>query len=387
MPLSRIYLGASPLYEQTIWRAVGVDLGRLHTLAQRIAWGILMGERLKINLDQAVDQILAQFDNQFAAHVAVMLARLYQGRQDAARTHLLRAQSLVTPDHPWASLVPGSAWWAGVPTQQEVEEVEPGRVYRVTTEDCCGTNPFVNVGAATFVRMRSGKLIYINPVKLAEPVAARIRQLGEVTHIIAPAKYHSDYVPLAAQQFPKARTFGVPAHRRYRKVAHIRFDGYLDDAAPLFPGELDQITMQGVDLGDVWFIDRPSATLLVTDSLMLMRRVPGDEAFYSPYGIFYAWAWGIIDRVGVPSYQPSMWQDLRAYQASMKRALAHDFAYVGSSHGLWHVIATDARAELSRSLAWLLALSRFEWLGLLAGFVRRHPGIFSRLVREQLAEL
>jgi hypothetical protein len=384
MALSPIYLGADADHEQQVRRAAGVDIARLHVLAQRAAWGIIMGDRVGVDLDGVVDRLLAEFGDQFAAQVTAAHVRVAQGRQDAAREHLKRARELVSAQHPWSELVPTEERWDRPAPAQTVEEVEPGRVYRVASQNTSAEKPISNPGVATFIRVRSGELVCINPVQMDDAVAARVRELGDVTHIVTPATFHFEYVPLAQRQFPKARTYGVPGQKGFGPVAHVRFDDYLDDAAPLFPGEIDQVTMRGVQVGDVWFIDRASGTVLITDSVFLARSAPGDDAVRGPFSDFYVWAWGIADRIGLPSYQPVMWQSLPEYQASLRRALEHEFLHAGSNHGSWHVLERDARDELRRSLAWLLDLSRLQGLGHVAGFVRRHPGMFLGLLRYAL---
>jgi hypothetical protein len=260
----------------------------------------------------------------------------------------------------------------------------PGRVYRVAADNLSPGKVFGSRGVGRFIRMRSGELVYVNPVPLTDEMGERIRALGDVTHIVLPAKYHSDHAIRAKHLFPKARLFGVPAQRDYPNLAHLPFDGFLMDDAPLFPGELDQVTMQGVDVGDVWFVDRASRTLLVTDALFV-TRLAGAEEFETPFGLFYNWAWGVHDRVGIPSYQPAMWSDIALYQASLRRALALDFDHLGSCHGSFRGIEGGAKEKLRERLGWLLELGRFGALRYLGDFVGRHPVVFYRFVKEQIA--
>jgi hypothetical protein len=48
-------------------------------------------------------------------------------------------------------------------------------------------------------------------------------------------------------------------------------------------------------------------------------------------------------------------------------------------------IEGSARGELGQRFAWVLELDRLSAVGYLADFVRRHPGVFARLVKEQFA--
>lgn len=383
MSFSKIYLGAARDFEDSLRRATNAKLGPLHVAGQRVSWGILMGERVGIDLEAEARRLQEQHADQVPAQVALALVRVAQGKRTEAERHVDEARKYAGEESPWAPVL-DPALWTGESRAATFTEDVPGRVYRVVVHHRTDGTAFANPGAATFVRMRSGELVYVNAVALDDAMVERIRALGEVAHLIAPAKYHSNHVPLAQRQFPKAETWGVPGHRRYPGVAHIRFDGYLDDAAPLFRDELDQVTIRGVDVGDVWLVDRASKTLLVTDAVLFAQRAPGDEPFQAPFRTFYTWAWGLGDRFGIPSYQPAMWQDIRAYQASVRRALECDFESIASCHGPWRTVPRDGKAELASGLSWFLGLSRFDAAVLLGDFVRRHPGVFARLVKEQI---
>jgi hypothetical protein len=382
-----VYLGEHASFESSLERFSSGPIASLHIGAQRVAWGILMGDRVGVDLDVAVRELEKKHGDHFATHVAAALARRAQGREHDADKHLSRARELLEPGHPWAALLPTDADWRAAPLSPKLIEEEPGRVYRVVAENKKDGAVFGNRGTARFLRMRSGELVLVNPVAIPDAVAEEVRSLGDVTHIIAPAKYHSDYVPHARALFPKARVFGVPGHRGYPNVAHIKFDGYLSDDAPLFPGELDHVALEGVDVGDVWLVDRASKTLIVTDAVFFTRLDTPDAADYAtPFGTFYTWAWGVFDRIGIPSYQPAMWNDLGRYQASLRRALALEFENVASCHGPWRSIEGRARDRLRENLGWVLELGKLGGVGLLGDFARRHPGMFFRLVKEQLAK-
>jgi hypothetical protein len=141
-----------------------------------------------------------------------------------------------------------------------------------------------------------------------------------------------------------------------------------------------------VDVGDAWLLDRASRTLITTDAVFLTStRTGGSEAFATPFGTFYCWAWGVFDRVGIPSYQPAMWSDISAYQTSLKRAFELEFDHVASCHGPWRSIEGNARQKLADRLSWILELGRFSAMGHLGHFVRRHPRVFYSFAKEQIA--
>jgi hypothetical protein len=381
---SKIYLGTALAYETEVRRAVGERLRDLHVAAQRVAWGVLMGERLGIDLEREVVPLVERFADEPAAHATIAVARAAQGRTDEMRRHIAEARERVSSSHPWAGMIAALDKLTTEGADLDLVEEEPGRCYRIYAAQALPGIPSANPNVATLLRMRSGELVCINPVAIDAALADRIRALGDLTHIIAPAKYHSEQVARVKALFPRARAWGVPAHRRYPGVRSVPFDGFLSDEAPLFPGELDQITMRGVDVGDVWLVDRASRTLIVTDAVFFTESIPGVDRYRTPFSQFYCWAWGVHDRVGIPSYQPPMWSDIRAYQASLRAALERDFDHIASCHGGWRCTRVGGKEALRNGVGWLLELDRTRALGLRGEFVRRHPRVFYRFARAQI---
>jgi hypothetical protein len=380
---SKIYLGADIAQENEIVRALGKDVASLHVGAQRVAWGLLMGERVGVDLDATVKELLERHDDEPMAHVTVAVARFGQGKKDDAEKHLEHARERMRDDHPWRALVDSTRALTSFVSEPRLVEEDPARVYRVIAVKSAPGIDCANVNVATFLRVKSGALVCINPVKMTDELVRRIRKLGDVTHVIAPAKYHNENVLGALEAFPEAKAWGVPGHEGYDGVKDIPFAGLLRDDEPLFPDEIDQVTMHGLDLGDVWLIDRASRTAIVTDSVLVQAR---DDRYRTPFGAFYRWAWGLHERdIGIPSYQPPMWKDLSTYQASMRRALEHGFDNVASSHGAWKCSDGDDKALLQRSVEWFLALDRIDGIRLVADFAWRHPKMTYRFVKEQIA--
>jgi hypothetical protein len=377
---SKIYLGSDIAHENDIVRAIGKDVSSLHVGAQRIAWALLMGERVGVDIDSEVKKLVSQHGDEPMAHVTIAMARTGQGRKDEAAKHLEMARERLREDHPWRELVDAAQQLGKFEREPQLVEEVPGRIYRVIAVKSAPRITSANVNVATFLRVKSGDLVCINPVVMNDALVARIRELGDVTHVIAPAKYHNENVLEALAAFPGAKAWGVPAHAGYEAVKDIPFTGLLSDDAPLFPGEIDQITMQGFDPGDVWLLDRASSTVIVTDAILMSP--PSDE-YRTPFGLFYRWAWGLHERdVGFPSYQPPMWKNLPDFQASFRRALEHDFTDVASSHGSFRAVS---KAELSSALDWFLDLKRVDGLRLVADFAWRHPKMTYRFLKEQIA--
>lgn len=381
MGYSKIYLGAEIAHENDIVRAIGKDVSSLHIGAQRVAWALLMGDRVGVDLDAEAKTLLAAHGDEPMAHVTVAMARMGQDRKEEATRHLEEAKAKAGADHPWRSIVEIAQQIVTFERKPRFVEEVPGRVYRILAVKATPRITAANLNVATFLRVKSGDLVCINPVAMSDDLVAKVRELGDVTHVIAPAKYHNENVVSALAAFPEAKAWGVPAHAGYAEVKDIPFTGLLSDDAPLFPGEIDQITMFGLDPGDVWLVDRASSTVIVTDAILATS--PGDE-YRTPFGAFNRWAWGLSGReLGFPSYQPPMWTKLGDFQASLRRALEHDFTNVASSHGAW---TCADKAKLSSVAEWLLGLGDIDRLRLVFDFAWRHPKMTYRFMREKVEQ-
>jgi len=379
MRVSKLYLGMSDDFESEAWERVGPNLAELHRLAQRICQAALAPARCAQDLPAILERLEQRAGEHFMGQLARAFGFRLLRREDDADGAFRRASELVCKGDPWAHLVPDVSAWRAPMRRASLIEEEHGHVYRVTGETRAAGAVFGTLGVGRFLRMESGDLVYVNPVPLTAEVISALREIGSVAHVIAPAKYHFEHVVAARQAFPKARVWGVPAHRGFDRVTHLKFDGYLDDADPLYPDELQQLTIHGNDVGDVWLLYRRARTIMVTDALFFAGPgAPDALDFDSPFRRFYAWAWGVSGRHGVPSYQPPMWRDLAAYRASLARVFELDFDAVAYNHGSWRVIPRDGREHLRSALGFISELTAWDGLLLTCDFVRRHPGLVYR---------
>lgn len=357
------------------------NLDELHWFAQRVCQYARNASADRKRLSKLLPRIDQRVGCHFMGQLTLAMAHRVLGNSEQAHDAWAAARERTTSGHPWSSVVPDhTRWTASIPPAQLAEE-EAGRVYRIVGETRHPGAVFGTLGVGRFIRLTSGALVFVNPVPVPEHVAAQVRDLGEVRHIIAPAKYHSEHVMAAKRSFPNALAWGVPAHRGYARVATVEFDGLLDDDHPLFPDEFDQITLHGNDVGDVWLLDRASSTLITTDALFYSESLATSE-YSTAFSTFYAWAWGVWGRNGIPSYQPPMWRDLPRYQEALRRALALRFEYVAYCHGSWRAIENHGTSRLGDALGWITQLSRLEGARLTLDFVRRHPLVVYRALRD-----
>lgn len=381
MQTSRLYLGEPPEVEAALRAESPCNLDELHWLAQRVCQYARSASADRKRLSKLLPRIDQRIGRHFMGQLTLAIAHRVLGNLEQAHSAWTSARELATSGHPWSRVVPDHArWTACTPPPQLVEE-EPGRVYRLVGETRHPGAVFGTLGVGRFIRLSSGALVFLNPVPVPEHITAQVRDLGQVQHIIAPAKYHSEHVMAARRSFPNAQAWGVPAHRGYAKLSNVKFDGLLDDDKPLFPDEFDQITLHGNDVGDVWLLDRASSTLITTDALFY-SQAPATSDYSTAFSTFYAWSWGVCGRNGVPSYQPPMWRDLPRYQEALRRALALRFEHVAYCHGSWRAIENDGTKRLGDALRWITQLSRLNGARLTFEFVRRHPLVVYRALRD-----
>jgi hypothetical protein len=381
MQTSRLYLGEPVDVEAALRADSPCNLGELHWLAQRVCQYARSASADRERLSKLLPRIDKRVGRHFLGQLTLAVAHRVLGNSAQADDAWAFARELAPSGHPWTRVVPDHARWTGsIPPPQLVEE-EPGRVYRLVGETRPPGAAFGTLGVGRFIRLSSRALIFLNPVPVPEHVAAQVRALGQLQHIIAPAKYHSEHVMAARRAFPDAQAWGVPAHRGYAKVAGVAFDGLLDDNNPLFPEELDQVTLHGNDVGDVWLLDRASSTLITTDALFY-SEAPASSDYSTAFSSFYAWAWGVSGRNGVPSYQPPMWRDLPRYQEVLRRAFGLGFEHVAYCHGSWRAIENNGAKRLEDALRWITQLSRLDGARLTLDFVRRHPLVVYRALRD-----
>jgi hypothetical protein len=129
----------------------------------------------------------------------------------------------------------------------------------------------MNVGTRmTIMRLRSGSLVVISPIQIESPEA--IRELGPVSHIIAPNLYHHCFIAEFKALFPEAQLWAVPGLRAKRPDLSI--DAWLDGAGQIqeqisyFPFRgFRCLDLKGPSLlNEIVFLHIASQTLILTDT-------------------------------------------------------------------------------------------------------------------------
>jgi hypothetical protein len=205
----------------------------------------------------------------------------------------------------------------------------------------------------TVARISGSRLVVHNPFRLHTEDLAKLRDLGEVTAIVAPNAFHDSETPWMAAEFPSARVFCPAvslAKLRKRGVANPE---PLETAWPdEWQNELACFTIRGLRaaLAESVLLHRPSRTLILTDLAFNM----GDGS-----NVFERWffRWNRIQNRFGPSriFEWIFVRDRAALAESLRALATENFDRIIMNHG--EVIRENGRAEFERAFEPLISLN------------------------------
>lgn len=202
----------------------------------------------------------------------------------------------------------------------------------------------------TVVRLSDGGLWLHSPVPIDDALAAQLAALGPVRHLVAPSRLHHLHMAAAQRRYPQAATWLAPTLPAKRP--DLRHDGLVTDADAPWRSAFDVLAIDGIPwMGEVVFLHRPSATLLVTDLFFHLAQAQNrvSKVVFSLYGI-----------LGKPVQSPLVrlaTRDTTAAAASARALLAWPFERAVPAHGAVVQSARpgDAHAVVAAALAGMLA--------------------------------
>ena len=152
----------------------------------------------------------------------------------------------------------------------------------------------------TVVRLGNGDLFLHSPVAFDERLAAELRALGTIRHLVSPNQWHYAHIGEWQKAFPGAVTWASPGVRRRARARHVdvQFTRDLTAAPPEeWRGEIDQAIVPGGIFKEFVFFHEASRTLILTDTIMNMDLEKIDQPWrtatklsgmYHPHGqIFF----------------------------------------------------------------------------------------------------
>ncbi|MEJ6001401.1 DUF4336 domain-containing protein [Paucibacter soli] len=192
------------------------------------------------------------------------------------------------------------------------------------------------------VQLPGSRLWLHSPVPINAALRAQLRELGEVSYIVAPSKTHHLFLADGAAAFPQAQQFGAPGLQAKRPELASLHELPEAATAPWAP-ELDWTLFEGIPYANetVWF-HRPSASLILTDLLQCWQGELGWPAR------LYAHLTGVHRQLAAPRTVRALVRDRAAVRRSTERLLAWPFERVLMAHDA--VIDKDAHARVAQAL-------------------------------------
>lgn len=197
----------------------------------------------------------------------------------------------------------------------------------------------------TVVRRADGKLFVHSPGPLDPALRHRLDELGTITHVCCPNRFHHLHVAAFRAAYPGARYLAAPGLELKR--ADFRFDGVIGEApVPDLAGEFEYRLFEGLPvLNEVVWFHRPTATLLLTDLLF------GFSGEMPPLKRLVTRLLGVHDRFAMSRTMKWLVRDREQARRSRDALLAWPFERVIIAHE--DLILDDVRDTVAGALAWL----------------------------------
>lgn len=174
----------------------------------------------------------------------------------------------------------------------------------------------------TVVRLADGRLCLHTPVPISSTLQQDLKRLGVVSFILAPSKYHTQFVAECAAMFPAAEVFGAPGlPQKAQDLAGLQEIPSTKNP-PWWP-ELECFLFNGIPSMNemVWF-HRASATLILSDLCQWWRgELPWLARCFATFN-------GVRAHMAVPNTVQFRVQDHPAARLSAERILQWPFTRV-----------------------------------------------------------
>ncbi|NUO54469.1 MAG: DUF4336 domain-containing protein [Polyangiaceae bacterium] len=195
----------------------------------------------------------------------------------------------------------------------------------------------------TVVRLTSGGLFILSPVKLDDETRRAIDALGEVRAVVAPSLFHHLSVAEWMAAYPKA-FFGACPGLEWKRTDLAFSSVVADEPHPIYKGDLEQVYFSARRENELDFFHAPSKTLIVTDALLnLSTHARKSTRFIAKLMQNSA--------PGLGWMEPLMVRDRKLARRQVDRMLEWDFDRVILAHG--QMVEGGGRRVLEHAYAWL----------------------------------
>ncbi len=175
------------------------------------------------------------------------------------------------------------------------------------------------------IRLPSGRLVLIGPVRFDDETARQIDELGQVDTIVAPNLHHHLFFPAACERWPEARQLVPEGTKQKRDVPETATEmapmGSIEDAVHWH-------RVEGASaLGEHLFVDSQSGVLVITDLAFHFQNHDHwlTRWFLRCYGVYGKFTPSRLIRFLI--------KDAEAAGESLQRVLEYDWDAVVVAHG------------------------------------------------------
>lgn len=200
----------------------------------------------------------------------------------------------------------------------------------------------------TIVKLSDNTLWILSPIKATKERIEAVKQLGKVSHIVAPSALHHIFLSEWKKEFPKAQTWASPELILKRK--DLNFDQILKtNQKNNWIKDFEYTFFEGSKwLREAVFFHKKSKTLIITD--IMQNHDPNSDN----------WFWRFLKRInnisapngGIPLDFKFTLKDKAKAKKSYKTIMKWDFDKIIIAHGF--CIEKDAKKRFESNFKWLL---------------------------------
>ena len=197
---------------------------------------------------------------------------------------------------------------------------------------------FTATSRMAVLKLADGRLVIHSPIALDPELQREVANLGEVVAMIAPNRFHHQFVDGWRRTFPATLVFGCPSLSIVQP--DLKLDRLLsDEPSPLWASEIDQVAVEGLPTDECVFFHRASRTILVADLVFNYTR---SQAAADP---------GAAEGLGPHDRHRTSITDAEALARTIRHILRWDFDRVVVSHG--EVVRRNGRRLFAAGFAFL----------------------------------
>ena len=169
-------------------------------------------------------------------------------------------------------------------------------------------------------------LVLISPVDFTTNQIQKIKEMGEVTDIVAPSLIHYLFLEHAIRLFPKATVWGPPGCQK--KLPNIPWNKLFETDVWPYENELKTLFLDGAPrLNEIAFLDVSTKTLIVGD---LCFNIHHPKGWASPLMLRLL---GTYKTFAVSRLLGRMLSDPKVLEPRLEKMMEWDFEQIAMGHG------------------------------------------------------